>query len=47
MIVIDLKMGKGVKVNAVENKQLQIYALGVLAKLEAEPAPAEAVEDLV
>ena len=47
VIVIDLKMGKGVKVNAVENKQLQIYALGVLAKLEAEPAPAEAVEDLV
>jgi len=47
VIVIDLKMGRGVEVNAFENKQLQIYALGVLAKLESEPAPADAVEDLV
>ena len=37
VLVIDLKMGKGVPVSAFENKQLQIYALGVLAKLEGAP----------
>lgn len=30
--IIDLKMGKGVKVNANNNSQLMLYALGALAK---------------
>ena len=47
MLVIDLKMGKGVPVSAFENKQLQIYALGVLAKLEGAPDDEPELEDLV
>jgi hypothetical protein len=33
--VIDLKYGKGVKVNATENSQLKLYALGVYSELSA------------
>ena len=33
--IIDLKLGKGVEVNAEENPQLMIYGLGVLAMAEA------------
>lgn len=34
--IIDLKYGKGVKVSAVDNPQLRLYALGALAALDEE-----------
>lgn len=34
IIVIDLKYGRGVQVDATENKQMQLYALGGLRKFE-------------
>lgn len=34
LTVIDLKYGKGVKVSAVENKQMMLYALGTLRRYE-------------
>ena len=34
IFVIDLKFGKGVKVEAVENSQLMLYALGAISDLE-------------
>lgn len=34
LIIIDLKYGRGVKVEACENKQLQIYALAALGEFE-------------
>lgn len=32
--IVDLKYGKGVKVNATENSQLKLYALGVFSELD-------------
>lgn len=34
LTVIDLKYGKGVKVSAVENKQMMLYALGTMGRYE-------------
>jgi hypothetical protein len=47
IIIVDLKFGRGIEVDAVENKQLQIYALGALQQFTPLAAKQTQEDDLL